>query len=507
MSDTAPRSAPRLAADRTQPSQWLPSSALGLGILANILSREPWPVSGLALWVLCFSACYLALLVQQERCWPAPQRLLWIALPPVAAGLLVLRSHNGYVLLMLLLMTAATAMVVALGTATQWRSLRLSTLLRALLHSSWKLLTGLPLLLVALRNATSSNTLTPWLRGAILTLPLLAVFMLLFYQADASFSHALDTLGQFVGAEIGSHLLLSAIFAWLSGGLLYALLTPLAEQPASAVEGSLGDSLGREEITVIMGSLCLLFVSFTALQLGYLFGGSATIEATPGLGVAAYARRGFFELLLVSALMLVILPALDHMSRAPHRFRILATVLLCCVFVIQASAVQRLLLYIDHFGLTLARWMAAWMLLWLASMLAWFAIGLWRDHTQGFLFGSASLGAALLLLCLAANPAARVAAVNLDRHIHGAAPLDSDYLLRLGSDAIPTILSRLAVLEGPAHCELSLRLLAGSGSWRQAPQNWRGFSYSRWRAERALVEQRATLEAQYPNRESCRFNP
>ncbi|HHX83663.1 MAG TPA: DUF4173 domain-containing protein, partial [Pseudomonadaceae bacterium] len=147
------------------------------------------------------------------------------------------------------------------------------------------------------------------------------------------------------------------------------------------------------------------------------------------------------------------------------------------------------------------------MLLWLASVLAWFAITLWRPHTRGFLFGSTSLGAALLLLCVAANPAARVAAVNLDRHIHGAAPLDSNYLLRLGSDAVPTILSRLADLEGPAHCELSLRLLAGSGAWRQAPHNWRGFSYSRWRAQRALTEQRATLEALYPSLDSCRFPP
>ncbi|HHX81757.1 MAG TPA: hypothetical protein GX696_02080, partial [Pseudomonadaceae bacterium] len=146
MPDTVSQPALQPAAHRTRLSQWLPASALALGILANILSRGLWPVSGFALWVLCFSASYLALLVQQEQRWPAPQRLLWIAVPPVAAGLLVLRSHEAYALLMLLLMTGAAAMVVALGAAAQWRTLRLSTLLRALLHSSWRLLTGLPLL-------------------------------------------------------------------------------------------------------------------------------------------------------------------------------------------------------------------------------------------------------------------------------------------------------------------------------------------------------------------------
>src|SRR5690606_4585235 len=141
-----------------------------------------------------------------------------------------------------------------------------------------------------------------WLRGLILTLPLLAVFTTLFYLADAGFSRILDSAGSFIGAEAGNHLIRSALFTWLAGGLLYALLHPSVNTTPEAVGeagnvNSLAGSLGREEITVIMGSLALLFVSFTLLQLGYLFGGSSTIEMTPGLTVADYARRGFFELL------------------------------------------------------------------------------------------------------------------------------------------------------------------------------------------------------------------
>ena len=498
--------------------QLLLLAALLLGVLADLLIWDRQPaVSGFALWVLCFTAGYLWLRRQQDQGWPGNAALPWVAMPPVAAMLLVLRGHEAFVFLMLILMTLATTMVATLSRSAQWQDLRLPRLLQVFLQSSLKLLVGLPLVLHGLRSDATPRTrdsrASAWLRGLILTLPLLAVFTTLFYLADAGFSRILDSAGSFIGAEAGNHLIRSALFTWLAGGLLYTLLHPSENKPTEAAGeagsvNSLAGSLGREETTVIMGSLALLFVSFTLLQLGYLFGGSTTIEMTPGLTVADYARRGFFELLIVSVLTFLVLMALGFMSREQHRFRLFAGVLLGCVFVMQASAVQRLLLYIDNFGLTLARWMAAWMLLWIAGVLGWFALTLWRKRSQGLIYGSATLAAALLLLCVASNPAARVAALNLQRHIDVGMPLDTNYLRLLGMDAVPTILSRFDELQALPRCELALQLLSAADYWKARElDGWRHFSFSRRQALQAVDARRSRLEAMRESPMACYAAP
>ena len=56
-------------------------------------------------------------------------------------------------------------------------------------------------------------------------------------------------------------------------------------------------AIGTIELTVVLGLIDVLFVTFVVFQLPYLFGGQ-TQAAT--LGYSAYARRGFFELVWVA---------------------------------------------------------------------------------------------------------------------------------------------------------------------------------------------------------------
>lgn len=484
-------------------------TALALGIFADILIWDEGPAaSGFALWVLGFTGSFIALQASRGLRRSA---LPWMLLPPVAAGMLILRAHELHVFLVLLLLTLTTTLVVALPRSSGWPELRVPALLRAFVHALAGLFFGLPLVLQRLRSesqpAARDTRKTAWLRGAILALPLLAVFTTLFYLADAGFGALLDAAGTFIGEEAGTHLLRSAVLAWLCGGLLFALLLP-PEPATNAAEGDprnrLSGSLGREEISVIMGSLSLLFAGFTLLQLGYLFGGSTTIELTPGLTVADYARRGFFELLIVSVLTLLLLMALQALCREPRRFRFFASVLLACVFVMQASAVQRLLLYIDNFGLTLARWLAACVLLWVAAVLAWFGLLLWRPHIRGFIHGSLGLGACLLLLWMAGNPAALVASLNLQRHIEGNLPLDGHYLSLMGTDAVPVILEHFDALEAPQRCDIARRLLAARAAWQvAADEGWRHYSRSRHQALRAVSAREAALQALTAEADTC----
>ena len=56
-----------------------------------------------------------------------------------------------------------------------------------------------------------------------------------------------------------------------------------------------------------LGVLDALFLAFVAVQATVLFGGHAHVLETEGLTYAEYARQGFWQLLWVSALTLLVL--------------------------------------------------------------------------------------------------------------------------------------------------------------------------------------------------------
>src|SRR2546423_1610091 len=108
-------------------------------------------------------------------------------------------------------------------------------------------------------------------------------------------------------------------------------------------------TLGTTEVAVILGLMNLLFLSFVIVQVPYLFGGMELVQNTPDFKLAEYARRGFGELVAVSALVLPTLLVGQWLIRkknpfAQKLFRVLAGVQIALLFVIMASAVQRLVL-------------------------------------------------------------------------------------------------------------------------------------------------------------------
>src|SRR5690606_24644049 len=114
--------------------------------------------------------------------------------------------------------------------------------------------------------------------------------------------------------RLASHLVLVGFFGWVAAGDTYGFTTgtrlpvlqPLAAprpSPAPAEDGT------------ALGPLAARLAVFVSVQLRYRCGGGAPGEATPCLPYAEYARRGFFELVVVVALMLPVLLAADWLLR------------------------------------------------------------------------------------------------------------------------------------------------------------------------------------------------
>ena len=236
-------------------------------------------------------------------------------------------------------------------------------------------------------SAGANRSLKAVARGAVITVPSVVVFGGLLLAADATFEGLVDDLIAVDLGRLTRHGVFVFTVAYLTCGVLAGRFLAKADHtPADAGPARQG-TLGLVEAGILLGSINLLFGLFVATQLPYLFGGEATLTATAGLTAADYARRGFFELLMVMAiavpLLLLVEWATDRHSRRSRLIvRSAAGLTVLLLLVIMASALLRLRLYADSFGLTEARVYAAAILAWLGLVLLILALTALRGRRE-----------------------------------------------------------------------------------------------------------------------------
>jgi hypothetical protein len=110
---------------------------------------------------------------------------------------------------------------------------------------------------------------------------------------------------------------------------------------------------------IVLGTVCALYVLFIACQVPYFFSAFSGTRPDGWLSYSEYARQGFFELCGLSALNLAMLMAANILSRKARRenpalkfFNILLSLI---TLVLIATAMSKMALYIDAFGLTVLR--------------------------------------------------------------------------------------------------------------------------------------------------------
>ncbi|HEY3342204.1 MAG TPA: DUF4173 domain-containing protein [Anaerolineae bacterium] len=328
--------------------------------------------------------------------------------------------------------------------------------------------------------------------GVLLACPLLLIFGALFAAADATFAQMIHDLFNWNLNELPLHLLLSAFFFWITAGALRMALfsTPMHFERLDQS----GGRLGIIETATVLGLLDALFLAFVVLQFRYLFGGAST------LGYAEYARRGFFELVLAAALVLLVLLGAHWLLRkdAPSHvwvFNGLAGLLIALEFVTMASALQRMALYVSEYGLTELRLYTTAFMGWLALVFVWFVFTYLRDKSDRFAFGILAAGLLITLGLNILNPDAFIARTNVARitvtTASGERPLDAPYLASLSADALPVLLDALPNVPDPQRCQAATLILQ---RWSAPSTDWRMWNWSRAQAGQLVLARHDYLQ-------------
>jgi hypothetical protein len=280
----------------------------------------------------------------------------------------------------------------------------------------------------------------PVVRTVVVAAVLLIVFGALFASADAAFSDLIGDLSPDVSVSDGPWRFL--LFALGLLGALTAAHTAAAPLRWDRVTVKEGRPRARLEWALPLIILNLLFAAFIVVQLAVLFGGYDKILRETGLTYSEYARQGFWQLLWVTLLVIVVIALAKRWAprdgaRDHTLVRVVLGVLCALTLVVVVSTLRRMDLYVDAYGLTRLRVSVAATEIWLGVVVVLIlvagAVGVrWLPRAV-----AASAGAAVLAFGLL-SPDALVAERNQQRY-ETSGKIDIQYLQVLSADAVPAL--------------------------------------------------------------------
>ncbi len=286
------------------------------------------------------------------------------------------------------------------------------------------------------REGRLGASVAPVLGGLAAAAILLALVVPLLSAADSDFASIVDGLLSWNG---GYHAVLDPlrlVLLFLVTTSLLLEVTRSLPAPGASANPAFA-SLGAVGPGVALAVLDFVYLVFVALQVGHLFGGAA--EAAASGGYSHYAREGFFELVRVTAINLVVLGVV--VSRGSSKGRALPGLELALVALtalILASAAWRMALYVGEYGLTVLRLLTIWGMVDIAFLLAIAAVRICRPTVPAFALGlSVTLGlwSAFGLM----RPDAVIASYNVAGVEEGRLDAEDvdDYLAELSDDTLP----------------------------------------------------------------------
>lgn len=214
--------------------------------------------------------------------------------------------------------------------------------------------------------------------GLVVFLPIMVLVTGLLISADPAFGKLMNYIIDAISVENAGRYILHLILGIPVALYLYGLLYGNAR--GRHTEHITRDAMGRftERIRfaprlMVYAPLTVfnaIYLVFYASHLAYLFSAFAEV-LPPAMTYAEYARRGFFELCTVAGINLGIMAVTYLLMKReggadPKGLRVLLLILCAFTLLLIATALSKMVLYIDAYGLTHLRVYTSWFMLLLA---------------------------------------------------------------------------------------------------------------------------------------------
>jgi hypothetical protein len=291
------------------------------------------------------------------------------------------------------------------------------------------------------------NYLIPVIIGFVITIPLLFVITALLYSADVVFAQMINRILKFFNFTTVFEILFLIIAVFFVSYAIYAALC-MKNVTEKAEDKRTFDPV----IAIIMtATLSVVYLIFSGIQIMYLFIGK--MQLPDGYTYSSYAREGFFQLLAVCILNLLLVLICLHLFRENTVLKLILTLINGCTYIMILSSALRMLMYIRQYHLTFLRIFVLWSLAVIFFLISGVTIFIYNKKFPLFSYGMVIVTVFYIVLSFS-HPDYWIAKYDLqavtgyDSNTLGDTDAYDDflygnawYLSNLSSDAAPVILN------------------------------------------------------------------
>ena len=316
----------------------------------------------------------------------------------------------------------------------------------------------------ASKDAKRGRSVLIGIVGLCITIPLIIGVTSLLIRSDAGFEKFADDFSKWIGLDdIGIYILeliggvpvACYVFGAAIGNAQKRYTSAMSKEQAAKTLAA-AHRIPRAAIMTPLAAFCILYIVYITVMGVYLF--SAFADTLPaGLAVyASYARSGFFELCGVAAINLIVLIftysfAKREADEYPKALRFLTGLLSVMTELLVITAVSKMLLYIDAYGLSRLRIFVLWFLILLiiifAVLIIWHIRPLIKNGAgvRKLNAGKPIVAVTVLMVVLLglANTDELIAKYNLWQYENGKSRAPDTYMLSNMSDAVLPYLAQL----------------------------------------------------------------
>ena len=311
------------------------------------------------------------------------------------------------------------------------------------------------------------------LAGLAIAVPVLIVMIPLLMSSDAAFEGLMDLLPKFRFSEIYVTVLWGAVLT----AILYSRSVSLHHTADPLLPESRGRGLHLFTVNTLLSMVCLLYGVYCFSQIAYFSGGFLGI-LPEGYSVAEYARRGFFEMAVLSGINLGLITfGIGMISRSggvTRSTRLLCLAIGCVTLFLIGASFAKMLLYIGTYGLTRLRVLTMAIITFLAITTVLVCVWLFLPRLEYMRFvvlAAMSIGAVVVWM----DVDTVVARYNVEGYLSGQlAAIDTAHLGSLGDGALEYAV-KLTGAEDPEVAETARDLV---NRWYiSTPDDFRSWNY------------------------------
>ena len=274
-----------------------------------------------------------------------------------------------------------------------------------------------------------SQTFLYVLIGLAISVPLLCVILPLLLTSDIVFLETFRKIFSFrIDKDFSGTVTLTLVIFFLG----YALIKRLCAK-AEWLKVPVADKRkGNPVVAITISSVLLVFYGlYSGIQIIYLFLGFGTLP--DGYTYADYAHEGFFQLVFVCLINLILVLVCRKYSKDSKALKVMMTLICVCTFVMLFSSAYRMILYIGVYGLTFLRVYVLWALTVIALAMTGTVILIYMEKMPFVKYSMAVIAVTWIIFSFS-RPDTYIAEYNLSIHT------GQQYVVEdLSDDAIPAI--------------------------------------------------------------------